>query len=254
VARLVGVGQPPGPERVAVIQRGRVLPALPEGQVQVAHGRAAHLQLGVVPSGTGAKARVELDRLGITQMALVVAAAVAQVDPADEGHVVVLAPAVAQHHQLLVLGARAPHPLVEHDLPTGLVDDLAQVQVLLLAEVGARWVGAPQQPAHVHAAFGQVGERRAELGAAVIKQLVRVAAPVTEADLVAGAEPLELGQQPAEVGHAMHDRHDQVALGPSPAVTAAPVDLGGRVAPPRRAQEPVAGLDRRLHPPATSHR
>ena len=153
VPRLADLPGQPGPPRVAVVERGRVLPALPEGDRQVPDGRAADLQLHVVPGRAVAVAPVHRHRLGVAQVALVVAAPVAQVDPAHEGDVLVLPVGVADQDQLLVLAARSPDPLVEQDLAAGLVDDLADVQVLLLLEVGQRSGGsatggrAPGRPA-----------------------------------------------------------------------------------------------------------
>jgi hypothetical protein len=107
--------------------------------------------LQVVPGRAVAVALVHGHRLGVAEVALVVAAAVAQVDPADEGDVVVLAVGVADQDQLLVLAARSPDPLVEQDLAAGLVDHLAQVRFCSsLKWVGAR-VGAPQQARDLHA-------------------------------------------------------------------------------------------------------
>ena len=217
---------------------GRVLPALPEGDRQVTHGQAADLQLRVVPGRVGAVALVHRHRLGIAQVALVVAAPVAQVDAAHEGDVVVLPVGVADQDQLLVLAA-APDPLVEQDLAAGLVDDLAQVQVLLLLEVGPR-VGAPQA-ADLHAPAGQLGQDLPQLGALAVEQLVGVAAPVGDADHVACAAP---AARPAAAGSSgpVDQRLDQVPLGPAP-----PSPDDGRCRwpgfPLGQGQEPALNLD-----------
>jgi hypothetical protein len=76
---------PHGPQRVAVVGWGAILPAFPEGEVDVQHGRTVHLQLQVVPGRPAAIPRVDPDRIGVAEMLGVVAAAAGQVDAADEG-------------------------------------------------------------------------------------------------------------------------------------------------------------------------
>ena len=67
---------------------------------------AVHLELGVVPWRSGSEALVELDRLGVAEVAGVVVAAVAEVDPAHERDVVVGTVVAPDHEQLLVVAAR----------------------------------------------------------------------------------------------------------------------------------------------------
>jgi hypothetical protein len=244
--RLADPPGQPSPPRVAVVQRGRVLPPLPEGERQVADGRAAHLQLHVVPWRVAAVAFVHRHRLRVAQVALVVPAPVAEVDPTHEGDVLVLPAEMADQDQLLVLASRPPDPLVEQDLAACLVDHLAQVQVLLLVEVGETRVGAPEQAPHLHPPPGQVGQEGPELGALTVQPLVGVAPPVGDGDQVALAQRAQGGQQPPVVGGPMDQRLDPVPLGPGPPVPPAPVDLGRLVASFLSRQEPVLGRHLRL--------
>ena len=120
-----------------MVEGGRVLPALPEGDRQVADGRAADLQLHVVPGRVRAVALVHRHRLGVAQVALVVAAPVAQVDAAHEGDVV-LGPGASEQHQLLVVAPAAPDALVEHELAETdgpLARAVAAIELQLTAEV-----------------------------------------------------------------------------------------------------------------------
>ena len=73
--------------------------------------------LHVVPGGRRPVGRVHLLRLRIAEVALVVAAAVTQVDAADERDVLLGPAGVAQDHHLLVVRAGAPHALVQHHAP-----------------------------------------------------------------------------------------------------------------------------------------
>ena len=90
-------------------------------------------------------------------------------------------------NELLVVAPAAPDALVEQDLAAGLVHLLVEREVLLLAEVRLRRVRPPEQPAHVHAAPGEVGEDVRELGAGPDEPLVGVALPVGEVDPVVAA-------------------------------------------------------------------
>ena len=148
-----------------MVERGRVLPALAERPRKIADGGTVHLELDVVPRRSRAVPRIELDRLLVAAVLGVVAATVAQVDPADEGDVVVGPIRMADHEQLLVMAAVPPDPLVEQHLAAGLVHRLHEMQVLLLAEVRLVGVRPPHEPADVDAARGQVGEDPGDLGA-----------------------------------------------------------------------------------------
>jgi hypothetical protein len=232
MARLRDPACQAGAPRVAVVERGGVLPALAEGGHQVPDGRAADLRLHIVPRRPGPVASVQQRHLRVAEVALVVAAAVAEVDPAGEGHVVVEPAGVAQHHQLLVLGAGSPDPLVEQHLAAGVVDLVTEVEVGLLVEVRPRGVRAPQQSLHLDAAACRARQDLAQLGPGPVQALVGVAAPVRQHDQVAGAQVAQLPQEPGKVAAAVDQRLDPVAERPRP-------DAGRRVAALRRAQEPA---------------
>jgi hypothetical protein len=126
-----------------MVAGGAVLPALPEGVVDVEHGRAAQLQLEVVPGRPAAIARVDADRVGVAEMPGVVTTAPGQVDATDEGDAAVGVVGAVDDQQLLVVAAEAAHPLVGHQLPAGPVDQRAQRTVGVLVEVDEGRVGAP---------------------------------------------------------------------------------------------------------------
>ena len=83
---------------------------------QIPHHRAADLQRDVVPGRTGPVAPIHRRLLRIAQMARVVAAAVAQVDPADERDVRGRIVAMPDDEQLLVVRGQPADPLVEQHL------------------------------------------------------------------------------------------------------------------------------------------
>ena len=114
-----------------MVQRRGVVPALGEDVEHVADRRPADLQGGVVPRWGGTVLRVEWRRLRVAEVLGVVAPPVTQVDPADEGDVLVGAALSPYDEQLLVVRPAATHPLVEERLTTRLVDDGAEVAVLL---------------------------------------------------------------------------------------------------------------------------
>ena len=79
-------------QRIAVVERCRIRPALANRAPDVAdHGAADH-RGRVVPWWARTVTRVERDRLRVAEMPAVVVAPVTQVDPADEGDAVVTAP------------------------------------------------------------------------------------------------------------------------------------------------------------------
>jgi hypothetical protein len=170
----------------------------------------------------------------------------AQVDAAYERDVLVDPSRMPEHHQLLVVAARTFDPLVQQHLAAGLVHQLPQPPVLLLAEVRLVRVGAPQQPTDLDTAAGEVDQDPADLGARAVQELIGVAAPVGEVHPVAGLQPLERPEQAREIAAAMDQRIDLVAFGPGAAVAAAPVELRGRVAALRDGQEPIVRHHRLL--------
>ena len=139
--------------RVLRVQRHRVGPAFPEQGVQRADHRTAHRELHVVPGRVGPVPGGHLHRLRVAVVSGVVAAAVAQVDPAGEGDVPLGRALVPQHHELLVVRAAAPDPLVEQHLAAGGRDRLAEVAVLRLAVRQDVEVRAPDQPLDHHTAL-----------------------------------------------------------------------------------------------------
>ena len=210
-----------------------------------AHGRCArsptagrHLELDVVPRRPIPVSRAELDRLTVAAVARVVAPPVAEVDAADERHVV-LGSGPPQQHELLVMAPAAPHPFVEHELSASLVHRFDQMEVLLLAEVRPVRVRAPHQAAHVHASRRQPGQDPGHFGARAGEELVGVAAPVGEVDPLAPLERAEGGVEPCVVlGAVNEDAHVvAVAVGRRRAIAAA-VDLRGRVPALLDRQEP----------------
>jgi hypothetical protein len=163
---------------------------------------------------------------------------VAQIDAADEGDVGGGTTGVTEHDHLHVVRAARPDPHVEHALPAGRLDLLAQLTVLLFAELEAVEVRAPQQASHQHATAGCRAEQVRYPGARRGEPLVGVAAPVGEEQQIAGLEGGDAGQQLREVGRAVDQRPDLVAGRPRRAA-AAGVEAGGRVATLRRGEEPV---------------
>jgi hypothetical protein len=70
-----------------MIQRSRIVPPLTERLYEIGDGRTVNLGLYVVPRRSRAERRVELLGLRVAFMTLVVASPVAEVDPTDEGEV-----------------------------------------------------------------------------------------------------------------------------------------------------------------------
>ena len=143
-----------------MVERRRVVPALRERVEDVRHRGAADLRHGVVPRRGRAVPFVQRRGLWIARVLCVVTPTVTEVDASDERDVF-LGPALPAYDQeLLVVGPAPAHPLVEERLPAALVDDGAEVVVLLAVEPAR--VRAPQQRAHLDAATPRLttGARR----------------------------------------------------------------------------------------------
>ncbi len=176
-------------------------------------------------------------------MAGVVAPAVAQVDPADEGDVPRRLLPVLNDDQLLVVRAEPPHPLVEQHLGARLVELRAEPAVRLRVEAHALGVRAPHQPPDLDARPGEVAEHVADAMPLGGQLLVGVTPPVGEEEPVAGAQGAELLVEPLEVDGPVHQRAHEVALRPALARLAgaargAAVEVGVGVAALPRGQEP----------------
>ena len=119
-----------------LFERRGVLPALTERVIEVAHRRASDADLDVMPRGVFAVPVVHLLGLHVAEMALVVPAAVAQVDPAHERHVGAPCVCVTDQDQLLMVGACSAHPLIEEHQATPGIHVLGEFHVPLHVEPG----------------------------------------------------------------------------------------------------------------------
>jgi hypothetical protein len=155
-----------------------VLPALPEGQVDVQHGRALQLQLQVVPGRPAAIPRVDPDRIGVAEMLGVITAAAGQVNAADEGDAADGVVRAVDDQELLVVAAEAAHPLVSDQLPAGPVDQGAQDPDGVLVEPDQGRMRAPQQSPDGHPAAGEGGQQRPQLATGAGQLAGGVDAPV----------------------------------------------------------------------------
>jgi hypothetical protein len=76
-------------KRVSVVERRGIVPTFTERVRNVADRRSPDFELNVVPRRSIAVPGVEVDCLRVTLVPGVVVSAVAEVDPTDEGNVVV---------------------------------------------------------------------------------------------------------------------------------------------------------------------
>ncbi len=204
----------PGERRAPTFDRQRIVPSFPERCREVAHGRASDLRLHVVPRRAFPVALIDVLGLRVAAMVDVVAAAVTQIDAADERDVAVGVGRSMQDDQLLVMRPRAAHPLVKQDLAAGLVHGLGELRLLLLVEPECLRMGAPQQAAQVDPPFGEPAEQLDERWTVVAEPLVIVAAPIGEEHVVARTRGAEHVREPIEVHGPVDQRGHGVALGP----------------------------------------
>jgi hypothetical protein len=171
-----------------MVERSRILPSLPERDIEISDCWSVDFQLCIVPRGMWAVPTVELDGLAISLVTAVISASMAEVDPPDECHVTVGGGGVADDNELLVVRAASPHSLVEQYFPACLSDLDGETPIVLRTEREPIAVGTPEQPADVSTTSAQIchecRDRRPVIGYA----LVSVSSPVGEAHLLIGPE------------------------------------------------------------------
>ena len=106
---------------------------------------------------------------------------------------------MSKHHELLVVAAAPADPFVEQHLAPGLVQDLSELEVLLLAELRLVRMRPPHQTSHVDAVPGQIGQDLAQSGTRAVQQLVRISPPIREEEVIAGPQSGKAGVEAFEV-------------------------------------------------------
>ena len=186
--------------------------------------------------GVGPVHRRHRLRLRVAGVVLVVAAAVAQVDPAEERDVELGTAGMAQHEELLVVRAVGPDPHVQQALPAGRLDRPRRDGVLLGRELQRRRAasaraarGRPPRagpPAPGPSAIAGVRPRRQPLVG------VHRASPANITRSPARS-PCRRGEQLGEVVGAVHERPHPVAARSRPDGPGAASPAGSRGCPAR---------------------
>ena len=153
--------------------RGRVLPPLAEGLLRLPHHRTPQLQLDVVVGGVGSVDGIGSHALPIATVIGVVAAAVVEVDAADERHIVLGTARMADDDHLLVVAAEREHPLVQQHLTARPVDGEGERPVRTDLRAHHAGVSVPQQPPHLRPTTGRPGQRLDDRRPAVGEELDR---------------------------------------------------------------------------------
>ena len=212
--------------------RCRVLPPLAEGLLRLPHHRTLQLQLHVVVGGVGSVDGIGSHALPIATVIGVVAAAVVEVDAAEERHIVLGTAGMADDDHLLVVAAERKHPLVQQHLTARPVDGEGEHPVRTRLRAHHAGVGVPEQPAHPRPTTCRPGQRLDDRRPAVGEELIGIAPPPHELDRVAVARRGQRSRQGVVVHTSVHQRADRVALGPRP-------EAGGPVAALELREEPV---------------
>jgi hypothetical protein len=212
--------------------RCRVLPPLAEGLFRLPHRRTLKLQMHVVDRGIWPVDGICSDALPVATVIGAVAAAVVEVDAAEEGPIVAGTVAITDDHHLLVMAAEREHPLVQHDLATRPVDGEGEPPVRARLRIHQAGVGVPEQPVHPRAATCCRAECLDDRGSVVGEELVGIAPPPDELHRVAVARRGQRFRQRVEVHTPVHQRANGVALGPR-------AEAGGSVAALELGEEPV---------------
>jgi hypothetical protein len=117
----------PAEPEAATFERGPIVPSLAERFDKIDDGRTVNLGLDVVPRRSWAERGVERLGLWIAFMTFVVATPVTQVDPADEGEILILVTGVQEHHQFLMVRPAAPDTRVQEQGSAGAIHDAGKI-------------------------------------------------------------------------------------------------------------------------------
>jgi hypothetical protein len=236
-------------DRAQPVQRipgegSRIVPSLAEDGLHVADCGAADLDLDVMPGWPSSVDGRDRFGLPVSRVCVVVVTAVTQVDTIDEGHILIGASRVAQHHELLMMRASRSYSHVEQALPAGSRYVLAQLSVLPLAELQSIQVRSPDQALDQHSApcrRGQdVGDRPTGDGQAFIG----VAAPVGEQQQVTGPQGVHRLYEFGEIARSVYQWVHVVAWRPGCLVGVATIQQRRRVAALLRGEQPLFQIPR----------
>jgi hypothetical protein len=100
----------------------RVIPAFSEDGEQVTHHGSSQLESCIVPRWSITVPGVHRESLRVSRMVSVVATTVREVEPANKRDIPRSIVAVTDDEQLLMMGAKQSHPLIQKDLSASVVD------------------------------------------------------------------------------------------------------------------------------------
>jgi hypothetical protein len=213
-----------------MVERSRILPSLPERDIEISDCWSADFEVCIVPRGPWAVTMVDLDDLGVSLVATVISPSMAEVDPSDECDVTLGGGRMPHNNELLVVRATSPYSLIEQHLPAGIIDLLRETSIVLRTEREPIAVGTPEQPADVSATPAQICYERRDRRPVFGYALVSVSSPISETHFIVGAEIRDDCSQPSEIRSTVHEELDMVTFGPCHSLWPTRVDLGRRVA------------------------
>jgi hypothetical protein len=185
----------------------------------------------------------------------VIAPAMTQVNPSDEGHIIGGAAAITQHDELLVVRAELRDAHVQEDLASCVLDLIPQAAVLRGAILEGE-MGAPEKAPHVSSSGCSGGEDVPNFAPVFVEVFVGVASPIREEQEVAVIEFADGLQQLREIGASVDERTHKVSASPAVSVIVSRVQRRVRVAARLGRQEPVVrpvcGYHRQLSSPFRS--
>jgi hypothetical protein len=213
-----------------MVERSRILPSLPESEIEIGNSGSSDFQLYIVPRGLAAVPPVELDGLVVSPVARVIPATVTEVDSPDECDITLGRGRVANDDELLVVRTASPHSFIEQHFAACFRHLHGESSVLFCTEREPVTVRAPKEATHVGATSAQVCYECRDRWSVICYTLVSVSSPVCEAHLVIGAKSCDDRCQTSEIRGAIHQECDMVALGPCDAPGPTRVDLRHGVA------------------------
>jgi hypothetical protein len=176
--------------------------------------------------------------LRVTLVGGAVTTAVAQVDAADECDIEFGSLGMAQHDEFLMMRATGPNAHVPDALPTGPVNVLSEMTVLLFAERQPIKMGPPDQAFHDYTPPRGLAEHARYLGVRAVQQLVGITSPVGEEQQIVGSHESNTSKKFGKVDLSVDERGGVVAAGPCLPTSRVAVQPSPVVAPLVSAEKP----------------
>lgn len=160
-------------------------------------------------------APVQLDSLSVPGVVGVISATMTEIDPPDEGDVIVNMGRMTNEDHLLMVRTSPTHSLVQKHFTAARGHVSGEASILFRIEPESITMGAPKQTSDIDASSTRVGQQCGNRCSVFGYTFIRVAAPIGEADFVARPEARNDFRQSVEIRNPINEVLDVISFGPS---------------------------------------